>query len=756
MRKLATAALAFSAAIFLANYILPAGWLIVPAVLAAALGAALSLFHRKWLRGAVIALVFFALGLLEFSVYSRLTVERAEAHVGQTREITGVVLDYPDVYAGYCRLRVRVDAPDLPPVKAVVYDNRKLFASAEPGQRLRFTAKISAADTLYGRPYDNYRVDGFFWKLSIKGGEELTEGGFSLFALPVRLNKLLRDRVDRFFPQSCRAFVKALMLGDKRDFYADDALYVAMSRSGLMHIAAVSGLHIAFLVGFLCLLFGNGRRGALTSIALVWAFVLVTGMSKSAARAAIMQSFLLLAPILRRENDPVTSLSAALALILALNPFSAKSVSLQMSFAAMAGIVCFGQRLYDFFLRSLPESARGGPLVYPLGIAASSLSVMVFTTPLTALHFSYVPLLSLLSNLACLWAVSLCFCLAWAACLLSPVPVLGAGLVQACAGLARFILFVAGRVAGLPHAVLYMETDGALGWMLATYALLVLGFLIRKRTWLRLLLPGGLSLALLVGLLWRTERFYRETDCLSVLNVGQGQCIAALAGNATAVVDCGNINTLDDAGALAGEYLLGRGRKSVELLILTHLHADHADGAIRLMELLPVDTLMLPADAEDEGGLRDRILACAERHGTKVVNVEHDTEARVGRIAAKLYKLTDSGDENERCLCVKLSIGETDLLTTADAPKKLERALAAQEDLSGIEILVAGHHGSKYAGAKELLEEAGGKLAVVSVGYNTYGHPAQESLDTLAQYGYRVMRTDTDGTVEIHLEKNHG
>ena len=756
MRRLATAALAFSAALFLANYILPASWLLPLAAASALPGFGLLLPRRRWLRPLVIALVFFALGLAEFSVYSRLTAERAEAYVGQTREVTGVVLEYPDVNEGYCRLRVRLDAPELPKLKAIVYDNKKLFASARPGQRVSFTAKLSAADTLYGRPYDNYRVDGFFWKLSVKGDEKLTDGGFSLSALPVRLNKLLRDRADRVFPDSCRAFLKALMLGDKSDFYADDALYVAMSRSGLMHIAAVSGLHIAFLVGLLCLLFGNGRRGALVSVVLVWAFVLVTGMSKSALRAAIMQSFLLLAPILRRENDPVTSLSAALALILAFNPFAAKSVSLQMSFAAMAGIVCFGQRLYDFFLRPLPESARGGPLSYLFGVAASSLSVMVFTTPLTAIHFSYVPLLSLLSNLACLWAVSLCFCLAWAACLLAPAPFLGAGLVWVCDLLARYILFVAGKVAGLPHAVLYMATDGALCWMLASYALLLLGFLLRKRVWLRVLLPGGLSLALLIGLLWHTERFYRETDCLSVLNVGQGQCIAAFAGDATAVVDCGNINTIDDAGSLAGEYLLGRGRRSIELLVLTHLHADHADGAVRLMELLPVDTLLLPADAADENGLRDKILACAERHGTKVVSLERDAEVRAGRIAAKLYKLSGGGDENERCLAVRLSIGDTDLLTTADAPKKLERELADREDLSGIEILVAGHHGSKYAGSKELLRELGGGLAVVSVGYNTYGHPAQETLDALEKYGYDVMRTDLNGTVEIRLENSHG
>ena len=120
MRKLATAALSFSAAVFLANYILPAGWLIVPAVLSAVLGAALALFHRKWLRPAVIALLFFSLGLMEYAVYNRLTGERAQAYAGETREICGTVLDYPEDFGSYCRVHIRIRSDDLPHFKAIV------------------------------------------------------------------------------------------------------------------------------------------------------------------------------------------------------------------------------------------------------------------------------------------------------------------------------------------------------------------------------------------------------------------------------------------------------------------------------------------------------------------------------------------------------------------------------------------------------------------------------------------------------------
>ncbi|MBQ3703005.1 MAG: DNA internalization-related competence protein ComEC/Rec2 [Oscillospiraceae bacterium] len=756
MRKLATAALAFSAAIFLANYILPESWLIVPAVLSAVLGAFLALTRRKWLRPAVIALLFFSLGLMEYAIYERLTVKRAAEYAGETREIQGTVLDYPDLYESYNRLYIRISAGDMPRFKAIVYDNEKAFTTAEPGDHVSFTAKIRTADTLYGKPYDNYRTNGYYLRLSSKGNEILEKGGFSVLSLPARLRHLLCRRVDDHFPADCRAFIKALMLGDKQDFYADDALYVRMSRSGLMHVVAVSGLHISFLVGLLSLLFGNGRRGALFSIVLIWCFVLITGASNSAVRAAFMQTLLLLAPILRRENDSVTSLSAVLAIILAVCPFAAKSVSLQLSFSAMAGIVCFGEKIHSWLMRPIPEHLQIRPVRYALGVIASSLSVTVFTMPLTALHFSYVALLSVLSNIACIWAVSLCFCMAWIACALSIVQVLGTAAAWLCAWLARYILFCAGLVARIPYAVLYMRMDGAMLWMTASYALLLLGLLLRKKRFLRILLPAGLSLALLAGIILHTERKYRENDYFSILDVGQGQCITAFSGDAAAVIDCGNINNIEDAGTIAGEYLLGCGRKSVALLILTHLHADHADGAVRLMEMLPVDTLVLPADADDSGGLYAGILSCADRHGTRVVAVENNTTASVGGINARIYKPADDGDENERCLMLSIQNGDTELLVTADASKKQERALARREDVSDTDILIVGHHGSKYASSRELLEEAGGGLAVISVGYNTYGHPAKETLDALKRYGYQIMRTDEDGTVEIRLEREHG
>ena len=750
MRKLATAALSFSAAIFAANYILPTEWLSVPAVLLAVLGAALAAMHRKWLRATVIALLFFAMGLLHYQVYCRCTVQKAAEYDGQTLELSGRILSYPTDYGSCCKIDVKITEGSLPHLKALVYGGDEL-ADAVPGQYIELAGKLAPADELFGESYDRYHSKGIFFKINAKNGINLEDRGFDLRTFPARLSRFLSARVERIFPEDTAVFMKSLMLGDKQELYRDDSLYVPMTRAGFMHIVAVSGMHVAFLVGLLQFVLGKGRRGALICLALVWLFVLVTGATPSAVRAGFMQSLLLMAPVLRRENDPVTSLSAILAIILACNPFAAASISLQLSFGAMAGIICFSGKIYGAWIKRLPERVNCRALRYVLASVSASLGVMIFTLPLTAVHFGYVTLLSALTNIAGLWAVSLCFCGGWLSCALSALPALGTAAAWLCSWLARYIFLVARAVASVPFAVLYTETAGAKLWISAGYALLLAALLSRRRRGLCFAAAGAASLLALALVLICNRRYYEKTDTMTVINVGQGQCITAFAGDVTVMVDCGNIHNAANAGDIAASYLFSCGRKDIDALLLTHMHADHAGGVTRLMEIMKVGTIILPERSDDSDGLYDSIAGSARRHGTKVMELDRDATLSCGGIDMDVYSFLGNGSENERCLMTKLSIDGYDMLITADAPAETEQKLVRTRGLEGIEVLIVGHHGSGYSGSKDILGAVNGELAVISVGYNSYGHPSEETLERLQTYGYNVLRTDLDGTVEIRI-----
>ena len=754
MRKLAILSAAFALAVFAANYILPSAFLWPAAGVLLLAGSELLLPRRKWLRAFVLSCFGLAAGLVCFAVHALYTTAPARALDGKTERFTAVVVGYPAEYEDYDSVELALRVEGFPKLRTVVYDRYGLLREAQPGDVVHATAALRAADTRYGKPYDRYKARNVYLTATLE------EEDFSLTplerpglrTLAARLQRLLVERVGQIFPDDCAAYFQSLLLGDRSELYQDDALYTALCRAGMMHVVAVSGMHVAVLVSFLQYLMGVGRRSSLLSLLLVWSFVLVTGGSPSAVRAAFMQSCLLLAPLLRRENDPPTSLLTALALILLVNPCAAASVSLQISFAAMAGLLLTGGLFYAALPHGEATTLPGKLRRYLSGTLASSLGVLIFTVPLMAIHFGSVCLLSPLANVLALWTVPLCFGGGYLACALSWLWLpLGRAAAWLLAWPARFLFLAAKGISSIGFSVLYMKNRMNAVWLGLTYLLALIAW---RSPWPRrrkiavpaLLAAGALAVAQLGCVL-----HYRSGGYIAVLNVGQGQSVAILSGEETMLADCGSIHSLDNAGDVAAQYLRSRGRGRVDLLVLTHLHADHVNGVLRLMAQMPVKTILMPVDPNDEDGQLEPILLSAQRNGTEVRFIAEDEAWQLGGIALRLFAPGKAGDANERCLTAAVSLGDYDLLVTGDIDKAAERELIHNQELHDMELLIAGHHGSRYACSGELLAAIGADTAVVSVGDNNFGHPTQETLERLTAYGYNVFRTDLNGDVEFSI-----
>ena len=707
--------------------------------------------RRRWILGFGLAALGLALGFGSFFLHAQRYLVPALLLDGETRCITGEVCSYPQSYETYSRIELRISGDGLPAGKMILYADGDALLDFTPGDRIRCEAKLKRPDLRYGERYDSLISRGIYLTGNAKSVPEKLGTGSFWRTLPLRLNRALTSRVDEIFPSDTAPFMKSLMLGDKSDLYEDLALHTSMSRAGFLHIVAVSGMHIAFLVGLIQLLFGKTPRSSILCLILIWLFVPVTGSSPSAVRAAIMQSFLLTAPLVNRENDPITSLSAALGLILAINPYAAGSVSLQLSFSAMAGILALAEKLQESISSLFPEQ-MALRLRAPISTAASSISVLVFSTPLMVWHFGSLSLLSPITNLLGLWAVSFCFCGGYLSCHLSFLLLpLGAGTAWLVSWLTRYLFWVAKLVSGIPFAVLYCVKLPSYLWIGLVYALSLLFVFSRmKRVW-KILLPLTLSCAMLGLMLITTQWDYRSSGTMSAINVGQGQSLAVMSGEETVVIDCGGINSLDNAGETAGAYLISCGRDHVDALVLTHLHADHVNGVPMLMEMLPVETLILPADVDDEDGMLGTILEAAVRHHVQIEFLEHDQEMNIESIHMRLFAPLGSGDANERCLTGVFSLGDYDMLVTGDSSKVTEKELLRLHPLQDLELLIVGHHGSRYASSGELLGSIGARTAVISTGYNPFGHPTSETLQRLAAYGYTIYRTDLNGTVEIRV-----
>jgi len=391
----------------------------------------------------------------------------------------------------------------------------------------------------------------------------------------------------------------------------------------------------------------------------------------------------------------------------------------------------------------------------PVATVAASLAVLAFSAPLSALHFGTLALYSPLVNLLGLWAVSACFCLGWFSCLagLFVIP-LGRILAVPAALLARYLIFTAGLICRLPHHLISMAGVERKLWLLLCYVLALLGWRARASHRFRVLMPVSLAVLSLVLCLRASGLRYLHADAVAAaLDVGQGECVCVLSGDTTLMLDCGGSN-LENAGETAANYLEAAGRSHLDLLVLSHLHDDHCNGVEMLLELVPVEEIILSPDADMEEGRLAAIEAAAARHGTKITRLNEDTERSFGSLRLKLFAPPPDGSENERCIISLASIGDFDMLMTGDSLKQAELDLVEKHSLPDTELLIVGHHGSRSSTDDLFLETIRAEDAVISVGSNnSYGHPNREVLARLQAHGCNIWRTDRNGTVEIRVKQ---
>lgn len=167
-------------------------------------------------------------------------------------------------------------------------------------------------------------------------------------------------------------------------------------------------------------------------------------------------------------------------------------------------------------------------------------------------------------------------------------------------------------------------------------------------------------------------------------------------------------------------------------LILTHFDEDHVSGARQLLERLSVERVYMPNAPEDE-----TCTDLAEAAGEGAYFVEEDLHLTMGEAELWIFAPLSRTTSNESGLSVLFTAGECDTLITGDMNQNLERRLLATHALPDIELLVAGHHGAKSSTGTDLLEELRPEVVAVSVGVNSYGHPAPEMLERAAQAGCR-------------------
>jgi competence protein ComEC len=549
--------------------------------------------------------------------------------------------------------------------------------------------------------------------------------------------------------------VTPLVIGDRSALTPE--LNARLRASGLVHLLALSGLHVTWLAslarGASATLGGGPRVRALSGGLCALLYVGVAGPLPSLMRAAAGELLLAAARLLDRALDPVQALGLSALLLLAWAPGWAADLGFQLSFAATLGLVAIGPWLEA-------RCRRLGPLARPF---VPTLSAQITATPLLLARFHALSWVGALANFA---AVPVSGLLLAAGCLAAAVECALPGTAgiwfDACEALAAALRGIAEWAASAPGAMFAaghepgMVACAGLGAALLSLALPeardVEG---RRRPASRARVAGGSLGAILVALallLASSAPVLRPPPgrwWLVALDVGQGDALALGFEDGWWMVDAGPRNPHYDAGeAVVLPFLRWAGVRRVESLVLTHDDGDHIGGAFALRRGVAVERTLAPAPLPGVPGPAGRFGAAP---------LARPDAPRVSPAARVLWPPRPDAPgaagihaDNGAALVLELGGGEARALLLADVDSTVEESLAIRP---GVALLKVAHHGAASSSGSRFLDRLRPRDALLSVGrHNPFGHPDPHTLRRLAAAGARLHRTDVEGALWFELD----
>ena len=594
-------------------------------------------------------------------------------------------------------------------------------------------------------------------------------------------------------PHPEQTVLQAMIIGCQKEI--PPTLMEKFNITGTSHILAISGFNVGIIAlwtlvvirrlfkisEYLMLRFNIIKLSLLWAIPPVVLYALVAGAGMSVLRAAIMALVFIAALLLDRRQDPANSLAAAAVLILMFSPDALFDISFQLSFAAVASILWINPVFSRFMMKpdSLPEST--GKTAWIVKIRRSILlflittvSVTLGTMPIIVFCFNRLSLVVLPANMILVPILGLlALPLSMMVIVVSPFSEMLAGLLIHCsAWLIKLSLILIDFLAGLDGAAFYVCTPSL--WQIAAfYMLLISGIqmidlfrqddipgLQRKRRLFGLLFIVMLTFLAGGSVLQSVQRINNRELTVTAIDVHQGSAtLVRFPGGKTLLLDGGGLpgDAFDVGRFVVAPFLWHEGIRKIDIVVLSHPHADHLGGLPFILENFHVQEVWSNGEAADNEMYR-RFLEIIHRKGIRHrILKDQKTELSVEKVGIQVFHpvTPDSTGRNfnEKSLVVRMTIGKISLMLPGDISEKEEKLLLKKGLELSSDVLFVPHHGSRMSSSMPFMEEVRPKMAIVSCGPdNSFGVPHREILERYKAIGAPIFRTDMNGAVTVHSD----
>lgn len=560
----------------------------------------------------------------------------------------------------------------------------------------------------------------------------------------------IRQKAETILDEAAGAYAgifQAMILGERGNLDAETKMQYQMA--GIMHILAISGLHISFVgMGFFRLLkkagAGNGVAGAVSAF-LIYAYGIVTGGSVSAMRAVGMFLVLVGAGIAGRSYDLLSAMALSAIVLLLDAPAYLYNVSFLLSFGAVIGIGALTPEICSL-LNLKKRTAKS---------LAGSVIVWLITLPIALHAYGEVSLAGVILNLLVLPTSGI---------------VLASGIFALPVGI--FVIEIAKRVVFPGKCVLffYEKLCEVVGWIphstwiagspqlwqcVVYYVMLGVAFAGVK--WGK----KAASVALVIFAVVFLGYHSRNGLAITCLDIGQGDCcVLKMPEGENFLIDGGSSNKKNTAVYQILPYLKNQGIAILDGIFVSHTDQDHISGIEELLELcaqklttVRVKNLILP-DWDTTGGEYEKLKMLAEQTGIRVQTVREGNllktkEAQIEILAPE--NGADGSDTNEDGMVMKVHFGKFRGLFTGDIGAETEKKLL--DSMEDVDFLKVAHHGSKYSTCQGFLDVVSPEIAVISCSAkNTYGHPSADTIKKLEDCGAQVEYTMKNGAITVRTD----
>ncbi|MDZ7343361.1 MAG: DNA internalization-related competence protein ComEC/Rec2 [candidate division KSB1 bacterium] len=565
-----------------------------------------------------------------------------------------------------------------------------------------------------------------------------------------QIKKWIEARLAYFSQGQNLALLRGLLIGERDEISKE--VIEAFAQTGLIHILAVSGLHVGFvvLIFFLTLeLLRVPRRWRLPFIlAGLLFYVYLTGAKPPVVRASLMAAVILIGGSLERDTNIYNSLGVAALVILFWQPLQLFQLGFQLSFAAVLGIAYLYRPL--LFLLTRVIRLRWRPLRWAVALMAVSFAAQLATLPFTVQAFGRLPLTSIWGNLLIIPGAFVSVASAAAACVFSFSTFVSQAFGNVADLVAATMIAFTHWLATIPFA--YVDQIYVSVWLLIFYVIGVIILVEWRKAALRnrLLMAGLLVLNMFI---WQQAWSAGPRLRVTFFDVGQGDAALLEFPNKRLLIDTGPLEENTDAAArVLVPFFQRRGIRQLEAVIISHPHADHLGGLPTLLRELQIKKIFL-SNAESDSPLEQNCEKLLD--SLQVPRLVLTTGQRLLDFApAEVWVMHPHRDRpqahnvNEASVVVKVIFGKYAFLFPGDVESESENCLLEFAGVLDSDVLKVSHHGSETSSLAPFLNAVSPQWAVASAGrWNRFGHPHPTVIARYDSLGIALLRTDQHGAI---------